>query len=81
MIIILAGWLTKKINSPWLAAGLGTVLIGLGIYGLANSDMPTIIAVLIIVVGVMNMCRLLPHPKEQAPAVAAPEPPRQQASR
>jgi hypothetical protein len=80
-MIILAAWLTKKINSPWLAAGLGLVLIGLGIYGLANDDMPTIIAILIIVVGVINMCRLLPKPKEQDPGKAASEPPRQQAGR
>jgi len=58
--VILAAWLSRKINNPWLAAALGALLIGLGIYGLVNDDMPTIIAILIIVVGVINMCRLLP---------------------
>ena len=28
MIVILAGWLSKKMNSTWLAAALGVVLIG-----------------------------------------------------
>ena len=70
-MVILAAWLSKKINSPWLAAALGVLLIGLGIYGLANDDMPTIIAIVIIVVGVINMCRLLPESKEQDPAIAA----------
>ena len=80
-MIILAAWLTKKIHSPWLAAGLGLLLVGLGIYGFANDDMPTVIAILIIVVGVLNVCRLLPEPKKQDPAIPAPEPPRQQAGR
>jgi hypothetical protein len=43
--------------------------------GLANDDMPAIIAILIIVVGVINMCRLLPRPKEQDAAAAASEEP------
>jgi hypothetical protein len=72
MIVILAGWLSKKINSPWLAAALGGLLIGLGAYGLANDDMPTIIAIMIIVIGVINVCHLLPQKKEQDSAVAAP---------
>ena len=32
--------------------------------------MPTIIAILIIVVGVINMLRLVPKPKEQDPGAA-----------
>ena len=80
-MIVLAAWLTKKIQSPWLAAALGLLLVGLGCYGLVSDDMQTIIAILIIVVGVLNVCRLLPRPKEQDPAAAAAEPPRQQAGR
>ena len=71
MIVVIAGWLSKKISSPWLAAALGLLLIGLGIYGLANDDMPQIIAILIIVVGAINMCRLLPGAREQEPAAEA----------
>ena len=90
-MVILGAWLSTKIKSPWLAAALGLLLIILGIYGLANDDMPTIIAILIIIVGVINMCRLLPdskeqdpdskeqdsHSKEQDPAIVASEPPKQ----
>ena len=69
-MIILAAWLSKKINSPWLAAFLGLVLIGVAIYGLAENDMPTLIAILIMVIGVINMLRLLPH--ADAPATDEP---------
>ena len=65
-MIILAAWLTKKINSPKLAALLGLVLIGVAIYGKVNNDMPTAVAVIITVIGVINMLRLLPEPKEAA---------------
>ena len=63
-MIILAAWLSKKINSPWLAALLGLVLIGVAIYGLATDEIVTILAIVIIAVGVMNLLRLLPHPDE-----------------
>jgi hypothetical protein len=42
-MVILAAWLSKKINSPWLAALLGALLIALGINGLVSGDMPTIV--------------------------------------
>lgn len=58
--------LSKKINSPWLAALLGLVLIGVAIYGLVEHDMATILAIIVIAVGVMNLLRLVPHPKETA---------------
>jgi Na+/citrate or Na+/malate symporter len=56
--------LSRKINSPRLAAALGLVLIILGINGLIQADMPTIVAILIIIVGVINMLRLLPQEDE-----------------
>jgi hypothetical protein len=64
-MIILAAWLSKKINSPWLAALLGVVLIGVAIYGLATDQIATILAILIIAVGVMNLLRLLPPVNEK----------------
>jgi hypothetical protein len=63
-MIIAAAALSRKINSPWLAAALGLVLIVLGINGLIQANMPTIVAILIIVVGVINMLRLLPSGSE-----------------
>ena len=71
MLIILAGWLSKKIDSPWLATLLGLILIGLGIYGLVEHDMPTIIAIALIVIGLMNMARLLPQKDEPAAETAS----------
>ena len=71
MTVVIAAWLSKQISSPWLAAALGLLLIGLGIYGLADNDMPKLIAILIMVVGAINVCRLLPGARAQEPA--APE--------
>ena len=65
-MIILAAWLSKKINSPRLAALLGLVLIGVAIYGLATDKIVTILAIVIIAVGVMNLMRILPHADEPA---------------
>ena len=60
-MIILAAWLSRKINSPRLAALLGMVLIGVAIYGLVSDQMVTILAIVVIAVGVMNLMRILPH--------------------
>jgi hypothetical protein len=73
MIIVLSAWLSKKINSPVLAALLGLVLIGTAIYGLAATDMPTVVAIVIVIVGVMNLLRLLPHSDEQASEEKRPD--------
>ena len=63
-MVIAVLWLSKKISSPWLAAGIGVILIGLGINGLASDNMPEVVAILIIVAGVINTLRLLPQPAE-----------------
>ena len=65
-MIILAAWLSRKINSPKIAAFLGLVLIGVAIYGLVVRDMPTILAIIIMVIGVINVLRLLPQPRGAA---------------
>ena len=59
-MVILAAWLSKKIDNPWLAALLGVVLIGVAIYGVSTDQIVTILAIIIIAVGVMNLLRLLP---------------------
>ena len=66
-MIILAAWLSRKIQSPRLAALLGLILIGVAIYGVATDKMVTILAIIIIAIGVMNLMRLLPE--KDAPAV------------
>lgn len=62
--VVLAAWLSKNVNSLWLAAGLGLILIGVAIHGLVNNDMPTIIATLIMVTGVINLIRRPPPAEE-----------------
>ena len=65
-MVILAAWLSRKIQSPLLAAALGVVLIAVAIYGLTKDQMPTWMGVVVIVVGVMNVMRLLPEKGEPA---------------
>lgn len=60
-MVVLAAYLSKKINCPRLAALLGLVLLIIGINGLIDDDMPELAAILIIVVAVMNVLRLLPQ--------------------
>ena len=59
-MIVLAAWLSRKIDNPWLAALLGLVLIGVAIYGVSTDQIVTLLAIIIIAVGVMNLLRLLP---------------------
>ena len=72
-MVILAAWLSRKITSPWLAALLVLVLIGVAIYGLIENDMPTLIAIIIMVIGVINIMRLLPRSDVAADAHLAAE--------
>ena len=59
-MIVLAAWLSRKIDNPWLAALLGVVLIGVAICGVSTDQIVTLLAIIIIAVGVMNLLRLLP---------------------
>ena len=77
-MIVLAAWLSRKIDNPWLAALLGLVLIGVAIYGISTDQIVTLLAIIIIAVGVMNLLRLLPvftH-RESANEETTPDPSR-----
>jgi hypothetical protein len=62
-VIVLGAWLSKKINSMRMAAFV-LVLIVIAIHGLGTSDIPTIVAILILIVGGMDLARLLQTPSE-----------------
>jgi hypothetical protein len=64
---VLAAWLSSKIDNPWLTALLGVVLIGVAVVdGIVLQNMSTLAVILLIIVGVINLLRLLPHSNEQA---------------
>jgi hypothetical protein len=63
--MILLPRLARSLHHPGLAAALGVVLLGICIFGLISGDIPTLWAVLIGVVGAINLMRLLaPAPDE-----------------
>jgi hypothetical protein len=53
--------LARAFNNPAIAAVLGAVLIAVAIIGLATGDVRTAYAVIILVVGAINLLRAIPH--------------------
>jgi hypothetical protein len=65
--------IARALHHPALAGFLGLVLIGIGIFGLASGDIPKVWTVLLLVIGVINLSRLLvrhPEVTELAPIEA-----------
>jgi ABC-type Mn2+/Zn2+ transport system permease subunit len=60
--------IAKTLHHPMLAAFLGLVLLAIGIYGLATKDIPKWWSIIIIVVGALNLLRLLAKPNENQAA-------------
>lgn len=60
--------IAKALHHPGLAAFLGLVLLAVGIYGLTSSKMPRWSAILIIVVGAVNVLQIWRKPGEDQPA-------------
>jgi type IV secretory pathway TrbL component len=59
--MVLLPRLARRLNSPLIATLLAIVLIGVGIFGLATSDIPKSYAVVVLVVGLINLIRALPY--------------------
>jgi hypothetical protein len=53
--------LARALNSPGVATLLGLILIAVGIIGVVTDDIRTGWAVVIMVVGVINLLRGIPH--------------------
>jgi hypothetical protein len=53
--------LARALNSPAIATLLAALLIVVGILGIATDDIPTHYAVIVLVVGVVNLVRALPY--------------------
>jgi hypothetical protein len=52
--------LARKLNQPAIAALLGLVLIAVGIIGLATDDIRRGWAIIVLVVGIINLIRAIP---------------------
>ena len=54
--------IARSLHHPALAVLLGFVLVGIAIYGLVSGNIPKLWAVLILVIGALNVLRAVPHP-------------------
>jgi hypothetical protein len=54
--------IARSLHHPALAVVLGLVLIGVGTFGLVSGRIPKLWAILILVVGAINVLRAVPHP-------------------
>ena len=56
--------LARSLHHPALAGLLGLILIGIGVYGLSSGHIPKVWSILILVVGAINLLRLVVrHPE------------------
>jgi hypothetical protein len=55
--------IARSRDHPALAVVLGVVLLVVAIFGLVTGDIPKLWAVLILVVGAINVLRAVPHPE------------------
>jgi hypothetical protein len=62
--------LARRLNSPLIATLLALVLIAVGIFGIATDHIRTGYAVVVLIVGVINLIRALPY--SQAYGEASP---------
>jgi hypothetical protein len=51
--------LARSLHHPALAGLLGLVLLGIGIYGLSSGHIPRLWSILIVVVGAINLLRMV----------------------
>ena len=59
--MVLLPRLARRLNSPLIATVLAIVLIGVGIFGIVTDDIRTGYAVVVLIVGVINLIRALPY--------------------
>ena len=53
--------LARRLNSPAIATVLAAILIAVGIFGIVTDDIRTGYAVVVMVVGVINLIRAVPY--------------------
>jgi hypothetical protein len=53
--------LARRLNSPAIATVLAVILIAVGIFGIATDDIGTGYAVVVMIVGIINLIRAIPY--------------------
>lgn len=61
--------LARRLNSPAIATALAVILIAVGIFGIVTDDIRTGYAVVVVVVGVINLIRALPYGRAEGGGV------------
>jgi hypothetical protein len=59
--MVLLPRLARALNSPAIATLLAVVLIAVGIVGIVTDDIRTGYAVVVLIVGIVNLIRALPY--------------------
>ena len=63
--MVLLPRLASRLNSPAIATLLAVILIGVGILGIATDAIRTGYAVVVLIVGLINLIRALPYRGER----------------
>jgi type IV secretory pathway VirB2 component (pilin) len=66
--VVLLPRLARFFHHPGLAVGLGVILIVVGVVGAVSGDIAEDFAIVIVVVGAINLLRGVPSGKAQPPA-------------
>jgi uncharacterized membrane protein HdeD (DUF308 family) len=66
--VVLLPRLARFFNRPGLAVALGAILIVVGVFGLVSGDIAKGLAIVIVVVGAINLLRGVPSGEAQPPA-------------
>jgi hypothetical protein len=67
--------IARSLHHPALAVLLGFVLVGIAIYGLVSGNIPKLWAILVLVVGALNVLRAIPRPDSDRSAATGPQAP------
>jgi hypothetical protein len=59
--MVLLPRLARALNSPLIATLLAVLLIAVGIFGIVTDDIRTGYAVVVLIVGLVNLIRALPY--------------------
>ncbi len=59
--MVLLPRLARRLNSPAIATFLALILVAVGIVGIVTDDIPTRWAIVVLIVGLINVIRALPY--------------------
>ena len=63
--------IARTLHHPGLAVLLGLVLVAISVYGLVSGHIPKVWAIIILVVGALNVLRAIPRPDADQSATPA----------